>query len=61
MSFTILQDTPTTIPLAEYAKGTGWTLEDGIAKHEACNDGSISVKGSIISPVSDQSYTVALL
>lgn len=59
MSFTILQDTPTTIPLAEYAKGTGWTIEDGVAKHEACNDGSIAVKGSIVSPVSNQSYTVA--
>jgi len=59
MSFTILQNTPTIIPLADYAKTTGWTLEDGVAKHEACNDGEINVKGSTISPVSGQSYTVA--
>lgn len=59
MSFTILQDTPTIIPLAEYAKTTGWTLEDNVAKHEACNDGSINVKGSTITPVSGESYTVA--
>lgn len=59
MSFTILQDTPTIIPLADYAKTTGWKLEDDVAKHEACNDGAINVKGSTLSPVTGQSYTVA--
>ncbi len=59
MSFTVLQNTPTVIDLAAFARTTGWTLEDGVAKHEACNDGFIGVMETTFTPVTGKIYTVS--
>lgn len=59
MSIVILENTPTIIDLANEARTTGWTLDNGIAKHEACNAGYIEVLPSVIVPETGEDYSIS--
>lgn len=59
MSFTILQNTPTIIDLANEARTTGWTIVGGHAEHESCNAGSIEVLPTVYTPITGQAYTIS--
>jgi hypothetical protein len=50
MSFTALQNTPITIDLTQQAKTTGWSVSNGIASHEICNSGYITLLSYTLTP-----------
>lgn len=59
MSFTVLENTPTVIDLAAFARTTGWEIVGTEAVHEACNDGFIAVVSTLFTVVTGESYSVA--
>lgn len=57
MSFTTLENTPIDINLVTQSVTTGWSFNDNVATHEACNAGSIYLNGYTIE--AGQTYEVS--
>lgn len=59
MSLIIQQNTPTIVDLANEARSTGWSINSGVAHHETCNDGIISLRPDFYSILEGLSYTIS--